>query len=198
MRKRGGHQIEAHVDCTANVLDGGAVSHQEHAFFVQRTEGVLDGLAIGARAIGGIDSHDVGTGGNAGTSMTQRRRDIDALVPILPQADDGNLAAALNGGDVCKALAANGSGATELAGARHLSHGLGRTERLAHIGLNAHNELALQGLNQRIDGHVQLNLSQNSLLRHRTLTFKPSLAYRSTRRSSFTSICGTSEGSLCR
>gem|GEM_PF-1902606 len=86
--------------------------------------------------------------------------------------------------------------AAELASARHLSHGLGRTKRLAHIRLNAHDELALQGLNQRINGHVRLNLSQNSLLRHRTLTFKPSLAYRSTLRSSFTSICGTSEGAL--
>ena len=62
----------------------------------------------------------------------------------------------------------DGSGATELAGARHLSHGLGRTERLAHIGLNAHDELALQGLNQRINGHFDLNLSQNGLLRQYT------------------------------
>ena len=128
--------------------------------------------------------------------MTQRRRDVNALVPILPQADDGNLTATLNGGNVGKALATNGGGAAELASARHLSHGLGRTKRLAHIRLNAHDELALQGLNQRIDGHVRLNLSKNSLLRHRTLTFKPSLTYRSTLRSSFTSICGTSEGTL--
>ena len=196
MRKRGGHQVEAHVDSTTNILDSSTVGHQEHALLVQWTEGVLDGLAIGTRAISGINCHDVGTGGNAGASMTQRRRDVDALVSILPQADDGDLAAALNGGDVGKTLAANGGGAAELASARHLGHGLGRTKRLAHIRLNAHDELALQGLDQRINGHVRLNLSQNSLLRHRTLTFKPSLAYRSTLRSSFTSICGTSEGAL--
>ena len=120
---------------------------------MQRTEGILDRLAIGARTIGGVDRHDIGTGSNAGASVTQRRRDVNALVPILPQADDGNLTATLNGGNVGKALAANGGGAAELASARHLSHGLGRTKRLAHIRLNAHDELALQGLNQWIDGH---------------------------------------------
>ena len=100
--------------------------------------------------------------------MTQCRRDINAFVPILPQADDGNLTATLNGGNVSKALAANGGGAAQLASARHLSHGLGRTKWLAHICLNAHDKLTLQGLNKRIDGHVRLNLSQNSLLRHYT------------------------------
>ena len=196
MRKRGGYQVEAHINRTANVLDGGTIRHQEHTLLVQRAEGILDRLAIGARTIGGVDRHDIGTGSNAGASVTQRRRDVNALVPILPQADNRNLTATLNGGNVGKALAANGGGAAKLASARHLSHGLGRTKRLAHIRLNAHDELALQGLNQRINGHVRLNLSQNSLLRHRTLTFKPSLAYRSTLRSSFTSICGTSEGAL--
>ena len=163
---------------------------------MQRAERVLERLAIGTRAIGSVDCHDIGTGGNAGASMTQRRRDVDALVPILPQADDGDLAAALNGGDVGKPLAANGGGTAKLTGARHLSHSLGCTKRLTHIGLDTHDELALQGLNQWINGHFHLNLSQNGLPRHRTLTFKPSLAYRSTLRSSFTSICGTSEGSL--
>ena len=71
---------------------------------MQRTEGVLDGLAIGTWAISGINCHDIGTGGNAGASVAQRRRDVDALVPILPQADDGDLTAALNGGDVGKRL----------------------------------------------------------------------------------------------
>lgn len=83
MRKRGGYKVEAHINRTANVLDGGTVGHQEHTLLVQRTEGVLDGLAIGTRTIGGIDRHDIGTRGNAGTSMAQRRRDVNALVPIL-------------------------------------------------------------------------------------------------------------------
>ena len=104
MRKRSGYQVKAHINRTANVLDGGTIRHQEHALLVQRTEGVLDGLAIGTWAISGINCHDVGTGGNAGASMTQRRRDVDALVPILPQADNRNLTATLNGGNVGKAL----------------------------------------------------------------------------------------------
>ena len=120
---------------------------------MQRTESIFDGLAIGTRTIGGVDRHDIGTRSNAGASVAQRRRDVNALVPILPQADNRNLTATLNGGNVGKALAANGGGAAELASARHLSHGLRRTKRLAHIRLNAHDELALQGLNQRIDGH---------------------------------------------
>lgn len=120
---------------------------------MQRAEGILDGLAIGTRTIGGVDRHDIGTGSNAGASVTQRRRDVNALVSILPQADNRNLTATLNSGNVGKALTANGGGAAKLASARHLSHGLGRTKRLAHIRLNAHDELALQGLNQRIDGH---------------------------------------------
>lgn len=111
MRKRGGYQVKAHINSTANILDGGTIRHQEHTLLVQRTEGILDRLAIGARTIGGVNRHDVGTGGNAGASVTQRRRDVNALVPILPQADDGNLTATLNGGNVGKALAANGGGA---------------------------------------------------------------------------------------
>ena len=153
MRERGGHQIEAHIDRTTNILDSGAVRHQEHALLVQRTESILERLAIGARTIGGVNRHDVGTGGNASASVTQRRRDVNALVSILPQADNRYLTATLNSGNVGKALAANGGGAAEFASSRHLSHGLGRTKRLAHIRLNAHDELTLQGLNQRIDGH---------------------------------------------
>ena len=120
---------------------------------MQRTEGILDRLAIGARTIGGVDRHDIGTSSNAGAGVAQRRRDVNALVSILPQANNRNLTATLNGGNVGKTLTANGGGAAEFASARHLSHGLGRTKRLAHIRLNAHDELALQGLNQRIDGH---------------------------------------------
>ena len=78
MRKRGGYKVEAHINRTANVLDGGTIRHQEHTLLVQRTEGVLDGLAIGTRTIGGIDRHDIGTRGNAGASVTQRRRDVNA------------------------------------------------------------------------------------------------------------------------
>lgn len=111
MRKRGGYQVKAHINSTANVLDGGTIRHQEHTLLVQRAEGILDRLAIGAWTIGGVDRHDIGTGSNAGASVTQRRRDVNALVPILPQADDGNLTATLNGGNVGKALAANGGGA---------------------------------------------------------------------------------------
>lgn len=108
MRQRGGHQVEAHVDSTTNILDGGTVGHQEHALLVQRTESIFDGLAIGTRTIGGVDRHDIGTRSNAGASVAQRRRDVNALVPILPQADNRNLTATLNGGNVGKALAANG------------------------------------------------------------------------------------------
>ena len=82
--------------------------------------------------------------------MTQRRRDVNALVPILPQADDGNLTATLNGGNVGKALAPNGGGAAELASARHLRHGLGRTKLARPYTPERSNELALQGLNQRM------------------------------------------------
>ena len=108
VRKRGGYQVKAHINSTANVLDGGTIRHQEYTLLVQRAEGILDRLAIGARTIGGVDRHDIGTGSNAGASVTQRRRDVNALVPILPQADDGNLTATLNGGNVGKALAPNG------------------------------------------------------------------------------------------
>ena len=51
---------------------------------MQRTEGILDRLAIGARTIGGVDRHDIGTSSNAGAGVTQRRRDVNALVSILP------------------------------------------------------------------------------------------------------------------
>ena len=107
MRECGGYQVEAHINRTANVLDGGTIRHQEHTLLVQRAEGILDRLAIGTRTIGGVDRHDIGTRSNAGTSVTQRRRDVNALVPVLPQTDDGNLTATLNGGNVGKALAAN-------------------------------------------------------------------------------------------
>lgn len=108
MRKRGGYQVETHINRTANVLDGGTIRHQEHTLLVQRAESILDRLAIGARTIGGVDRHDIGARSNAGASVTERRRDINAFVPILPQADNRNLTATLNGGNVGKALAANG------------------------------------------------------------------------------------------
>ena len=47
VRERGGHQIEAHIDRTTNILDSGAVRHQEHALLVQRTESHPRRLAIG-------------------------------------------------------------------------------------------------------------------------------------------------------
>mgnify|MGYP000125713963 CR=1 FL=1 len=81
VRECGGYQVEAHINRTANVLDGGTIRHQEHTLLVQRAEGILDRLAIGTRTIGGVDRHDIGTRSNAGTSVTQRRRDVNASCP---------------------------------------------------------------------------------------------------------------------
>ena len=81
MRKRGRYQVEAHINRTANVLDGGTIRHQEHTLLVQRAEGILDRLAIGARTIGGVDRHDIGTSSNAGAGVAQRRRDVNASCP---------------------------------------------------------------------------------------------------------------------
>ena len=80
--------------------------------------------------------------------MAQRGRDVDALVALLPQADHGHLDAALDGGDVGEALAADGSGSPELAGARHGGHELGRAQRLSRIGLDGDDELALERLDE--------------------------------------------------
>ena len=85
--------------------------------------------------------------------MAQRRGDVDALMAVLPQADDRDLDAALDCGDVGEALAADGRGAPQLAGARHGRHVLGRAQRLAGIGLDADDELALKGFDQGMHGH---------------------------------------------
>ena len=85
---------------------------------------------------------------NASDGVTQGGGDVNALVTLFPQTDDGNLNATLDGCDVGKTLAANGAGASQFACARHLSHGFGVTQRFAHVGLNAGNELALQLLNE--------------------------------------------------
>lgn len=108
VRQRGGNQIEAQSPRTANVLDGHAVGHKQHSLFLQWAHRILERLAVGTRAIGCVDGHDIGTGSDAGASMTQRRRDIDSLVPVLPQTDDRHLDTALDGRDVGKALAADG------------------------------------------------------------------------------------------
>ncbi len=77
--------------------------------------------------------------------MAERGRDVDALMAVLPQADDGDVHTALDGGDVGEALAADGSRAAELACAGHRGHVLGGAQGLARIRLDAHDELALEG-----------------------------------------------------
>lgn len=82
--------------------------------------------------------------------MTQRRRDVDALMAFLPYADDGHFGAALDCGDIGQALAADAAGAAQLACTGHLRHGLGVTQRLAHICLAAGDDLAAQLLDNGI------------------------------------------------
>ena len=85
--------------------------------------------------------------------MAQRGRDVDAVVTLLPEADDGNLNAALDGGNVREALAADCCGTAQLAGAGNLGHGLRVPHGFSGIRLDAHDELALEGLDERIDSH---------------------------------------------
>ena len=73
--------------------------------------------------------------------------------PAATQARAWRNDAALDGGDVGEALAADGRGASQLAGARHGRHVLGRAQRLAGIGLDADDELALEGFDQGMHGH---------------------------------------------
>lgn len=144
--KRRGNEIEAELHGATDVLDGHAVGHEQHALLLERSHRVLEGLAIGARTIRGIDGDDVRTGRDAGARMAERRGDVNALVAVLPQADDGDLDATFDSRDIGEALAANRSGTAQLAGAGHGGHVLGRAERLARIGLDADDELALKGL----------------------------------------------------
>ncbi len=76
--------------------------------------------------------------------MAQRGRDEDAVVALLPQANDGHFHATLDGSDVGEALAANGRSAAELAGARDLGHGLRMAHGLAGIGLHRRDEAAAE------------------------------------------------------
>ena len=154
VRERCGDEVCAGRHAAADVLDGHAVGHDEGvALGPQVTHGLLEGATVRTRAIRGVDGHDVGTGVHAGNRVAQGRRDVDALVPLLPQADDGNLDAALDGSNVRKALAADGRRPSQLTGARHLGNGLRVAQRLAWIGLDAHDELALERLDQRIHRH---------------------------------------------
>ena len=150
VRKRGGGDIAADGERMADVLDGGAVRHHEHALLLQRTHRVLKRLAVGARAIGSVDCHDVGACHHAGARMTQRGRDVDALVAFLPDADDGHLSSAFDGRDIGQALAADAASAAQLARTGHLRHGLGVAQRLAHIRLAAGDDLAAQLLDNGI------------------------------------------------
>ena len=88
--------------------------------------------------------------------MTQRRRDVDALVSFLPNADDGHLGTSLNSGNVGKSLAADSASAAQLAGACHLRHRFRVAQGLTHVGLAAYNELPLELLNNGIDHEMLL------------------------------------------
>ena len=150
MRKRCRGDIAADGESVANVFDGRAVGHNKHALFFQRAHGIFQRFAIGARTIGSIDSDDIGASRDTRTSMTQGRRNVDAFMAFFPNANDGNLGASFNGGDVGKALAANATRTAQLARARHLCHGFGMAKRLAHIRLAAYDKLAFELFNNGI------------------------------------------------
>ena len=144
MRERRRYDIEPKVDRTANVVDGHAVSHGEHPLLLKGSEGVGHRFSIGTGAVRGINGHDVGAGRHAGARMPKRRRDVDAVMAVLPQSDDRHLDTPFYRRDIGKSLATNGSSPTKLARARHEGHSLRRAERLARICLNAHDQRSLK------------------------------------------------------
>lgn len=91
----------------ANVLDSHAVGHEQHPLFLKWAHRILEQLTVGTMAVGRVDGHDIGTCGDAGAGMTQRRRDIDTLMPVLPQADDWHLDTAFDGSNIGKPLTAD-------------------------------------------------------------------------------------------
>ena len=88
-------------------------------------DGVFERGAVGTQAARRVDRDDIGACGDAGARMAGGRRDVNALVALFPQTDDGNLDAALDGGDIGEALATNGRGAAQLGRTGDLGHGLG-------------------------------------------------------------------------
>ena len=155
MRKRRRDDVAADLDGIPDVLDGHAVCHDKGlALGTQVADRLCEGPSVRAGTVGRIECDDVGARVHAGNGMAQRRRDVDPLMPFLPEADDGDLDPALDGSDVGESLAADGSASSLLAGLCHLCHGLGMAKRLSRIGLDRDNELAFERLNQRRDFHL--------------------------------------------
>ena len=125
MGKRRGNEVAASGNGTTDILDGGAVSHDDHvALGANAGNDFLEGAAVRTGPVGGVDGHDVATSVHTSHGMAQGRGDVHALVTLLPQTNDRHFDAALDSGDIGESLAPDGSSATQLARASHLGHGL--------------------------------------------------------------------------
>ena len=155
VREGRGHQVAAACHGPADVIDGHAISHHQRLGpLADRRERLGKGATVRARPVRRVEGNHIGTRVDHGQRMAQRRGDVDPLVALLPQADDRDVHPTLDGRDVGEPLAADGRRAAQLAGARHLRHGLGMAQRLAGICLHADDELAPYGFDDRM--HVVL------------------------------------------
>ena len=76
--------------------------------------------------------------------MGEGRGDEDAVVAVLPQADDGDVDVLADEGQVRQPLCADADGAAGDAGLGHLVHGAGVAHGLTRVGLGGGDESSLE------------------------------------------------------
>ena len=86
--------------------------------------------------------------------MTQRRGDVDAFVPFLPQTNHRDIDTSLDRGDIGQSLATDRRSATDLGSTRNLSHSLGVAHGLPRVSLNGNDELSFKTGNKRMHGEL--------------------------------------------
>ena len=124
------------------VIQGAAVSHDEDlgAGRSHPLDGLGQAQPVGAGAPGAVQCHDLASGGGHGDGVGEGRGDEDAVVAVLPQADDGDVDVLADEGQVRQPLCADADGAAGDAGLGHLVHGAGVAHGLARVGLGGGDE----------------------------------------------------------
>ena len=135
-RQRRRNDVGTRLDGAPGIPQGPAVRHDQGPFPLQLRDGLGVVAPVGAGAAGGVDGDDIRARHHACPRVAQARGDVDAVVPLLPQADDGHLHTALDGRDVRQPPATDRGGAPDLGGARDLRHRLGVAHGLAGVRLH--------------------------------------------------------------
>ena len=91
------------------VIQGPAVGHDEdlRTGLTETLDGLSQAQFVGTGAAGTVQRHDLAPGGGHGNGVSECRGDEDAVVTVLPQADDGDVDVLADEGQIRQSLCAD-------------------------------------------------------------------------------------------